>query len=242
MHKGITEAIVLAGGLGTRLRSAVPNLPKCMAPVAGKPFIEYVIDYYQGQGIDHFIFAVGYKKEFIEDFLKTKKMNYSLSAEDEPLGTGGAIRVACSVAKSNDVLVINGDTFFGINMPELYACHTKTAADCTLSLKEMTSFDRYGTVELDTGRSVKAFREKEWRQQGLINGGVYALTVSQFLKEDLSSRFSFEKDYLEKYVGIRQMSALKQDGYFIDIGIPEDYERAQHDFLTRMPFKPASDK
>ena len=109
----INEMIILAGGLGTRLRSAVPELPKCMAPVNGKPFINYVIEHFQKQGITHFIFALGYKNEMFESFLSSlSNISYQLSTEKEPLGTGGAIKLACDVASSEKVLVTNGDTLF----------------------------------------------------------------------------------------------------------------------------------
>ncbi len=225
----ISEAIILAGGLGTRLRSVVPELPKCMAPVADRPFLDYVIEYLQKQGIRKFIFALGYKSEIIERFLKSglAASGYQLSIEHEPLGTGGAIRLAAAQATAASVLVLNGDTFFDIDVRELAAFHESHAADCSLSLKPMHDFDRYGVVELGKDHTVKNFHEKKRYASGLINGGVYALSVEQFIKEDLPPVFSFEKDYLEKYYTRRRILGLVQDRYFIDIGIPEDYERAQ---------------
>ena len=117
----IREAIILAGGLGTRLRSAVPDLPKCMAPVGGRPFIAYLTDYFRAGGIEKFIFALGYKSEHFDDFLRSElpQDSYRISMEDEPLGTGGAIQRACLLAMDPTVLVLNGDTFFGIRLDEL---------------------------------------------------------------------------------------------------------------------------
>lgn len=229
MH--IKEAIILAGGLGTRLRSAVPDLPKCMAPVKGKPFIGYVIDYYRQQGIEKFIFSLGYMHEVIEDYLN--KTYPSLSKkyviESEPLGTGGAIKLACEAASEENVLVLNGDTIFNIELNSLADFHFQHYAHCTLSLKPMTNFDRYGVVETNSNNSIKSFKEKQFYENGLINGGVYALHVPSFLAEGLPAKFSFEKDYLEvKYVQ-GNMYGVMQEGYFIDIGIPEDYERAQRE-------------
>jgi len=225
----IKEAIILAGGLGTRLRSAVPDLPKCMAPVAGKPFLHYVISYYQSQGIEKFIFSLGYMHEIIEDFLTRELLitNYQLSIEEEPLGTGGAIRLACEKATKETVLVLNGDTFFKIKIDKLSSFHDMCGADCTLSLKPMKNFDRYGVVELNKDYSIKDFREKKYYESGLINGGVYALDAARLLEESLPEKFSFEKDYLEKLYTSRRMFGVAQDQYFIDIGIPQDYERAQ---------------
>jgi D-glycero-alpha-D-manno-heptose 1-phosphate guanylyltransferase len=225
----IKEAIILAGGLGTRLRSAIPDLPKCMAPVAGKPFLHWVVVYFQKQGIEKFIFSLGYKHEIIEEYLKKELsiINYQLSIEKEPLGTGGAIQLACEKATEKNVAVINGDTFFKIDLQKLSAFHQEKNADCTLCLKPIRNFDRYGAVELNENNSIKNFSEKKFYENGLINGGVYALNVKNFLDKYLPEKFSFEKDYLEKFYTTGKLFGLIQDEYFIDIGIPEDYERAQ---------------
>jgi D-glycero-alpha-D-manno-heptose 1-phosphate guanylyltransferase len=225
----IHEAIILAGGLGTRLRSAVPDLPKCMAPVAGRPFIGYITEYLRRAGIGRFVFALGYKSAAFEDFFRRyfPDGGYALSLEEEPLGTGGAIRKACMLAGGRAVLVLNGDTFFRIDAGALSAFHTSHAADCTLCLKPMQDFDRFGVVELDEEQRVKGFREKQAYHAGLINGGVYALEREPFLREELPPVFSFEKDYLEKMLGSRRIFGLVQDNFFIDIGIPEDYRRVQ---------------
>lgn len=221
------EAIILAGGLGTRLRDTVPDLPKCMAPVAGKPFLSYLIDYFSKQGIEKFIFALGYQHEKIEEFLATTKIDFELSVEKEPLGTGGAISLACSKAAGQHVLVLNGDTFFGINLHDINSFHQDHHADCTVALKPMKNFDRYGSVLLNEDGSISSFEEKKFQSAGLINGGIYILQKNKFIKENLSKKFSFEKDYLEKMCGSRAMFGCVQDSYFIDIGIPEDYFRAQ---------------
>jgi len=229
----IKEAIILAGGLGTRLRDAVPELPKCMAPVGGQPFIRYVTDYFRKSGIEHFIFALGYKSDYFDEFFAaafppgTNKLSYSVSLEQEPLGTGGAIRQACTLAKTGTVLILNGDTFFRIDLAALSAFHIEKDADCSLCLKPMRDFDRFGVVELDEKQRVVDFREKQHYVSGLINGGVYALNTRRFSTEGLPEKFSFEKDYLEK--GNRSLYGIVQDNYFIDIGIPEDYRRVQEE-------------
>jgi D-glycero-alpha-D-manno-heptose 1-phosphate guanylyltransferase len=225
----IKETIILAGGLGTRLRSVVAELPKCMATVAGKPFLYYVIKQLQNQGIEKFIFSLGYKHEVIEAYINTefKTIDAQFVIENEPLGTGGAIKLACAKATEKNVLVLNGDTMFSINVQLLAAAQTAYGADCTLSLKPMQNFDRYGVVELNADRSIASFKEKQFYKEGLINGGIYALQTAHFLQEKLPEKFSFEKDYLEKYYNQRKMYGNIQDEYFIDIGIPEDYQRAQ---------------
>lgn len=232
----IKEAIILAGGLGTRLRPVVSDIPKCMAPVAGKPFLHYLIGYLQKNGIDHFVFSVGYMHEIIEDYLQKNcaHLNYKVSSENEPLGTGGAIQLACQKCTEKNVLICNGDTFYKVDIDAFSIFHESMSAACTLALKPMNYFDRYGVVELNEDNSVKSFKEKQYYTSGLINGGTYALNVDTFLSEHLPEKFSFEKDYLEKNVNTKKeknqrIFGMIQDEYFIDIGIPEDYEKAGDD-------------
>ena len=222
------ECIILAGGLGTRLKSAVPDLPKCMAPVAGKPFLHYIIEMLLRQNVTRFIFSLGYKHEDIEAYIKQHypKIDYVFTVENEPLGTGGAIRLSCNKALQENILILNGDTMFNIDLQKLMSFHIQHEADCTLSLKPMHQFDRYGVVELNKDSHISSFREKKYYDEGNINGGVYALNVKQFKNINFSDKFSFETDYLEKYYSSEKMMGLIQDNYFIDIGIPEDYERA----------------
>jgi D-glycero-alpha-D-manno-heptose 1-phosphate guanylyltransferase len=212
----IKEAIILAGGLGTRLRSVVSDVPKCMAPVNGIPFINFIITYLKKEGIERFVLSLGYKSEIL--------------IEDTPLGTGGAIKLACGKAKSADVLILNGDTLFNINLKDLSDFHTGKKADFTVALKEMRNFSRYGSVEIDNDYSIKAFHEKTFCEKGFINGGVYALNVNSFLNEPLPDIFSFEKDFLEQNIGKKKFYGLECEYYFIDIGIPEDYDRFIRDF------------
>jgi D-glycero-alpha-D-manno-heptose 1-phosphate guanylyltransferase len=230
----IKECIILAGGLGTRLRSAVPDLPKCMAPVAGKPFLAHVIRYFKNQGVEKFIFSLGYKSEVIQDYLEAEypTLHKQYVIEKDPLGTGGAIQLACRVATEKNVLILNGDTLFSIQLPALTAFHERQQAHCTLALKPMQHFDRYGVVEIADNGAIKSFKEKQFYESGLINGGIYALQVEPFLKEGLPEKFSFEKDYLEKLYTVRPMYGVVQDEYFIDIGIPEDFEKANRELVN----------
>jgi D-glycero-alpha-D-manno-heptose 1-phosphate guanylyltransferase len=223
----ITEAIILAGGLGTRLQSAVPQLPKCMAPVAGKPFIDYVISYLQGQGITHFILALGYRSEAIQQHFQQQfaHLDISISLEDEPLGTGGAIAKAAKLVRSKYVLATNGDTLYEVKIPTLPLLENGTA-ECILFLKPMQNVDRYGKVEAGENGLILNFQEKQFFAEGQINGGLYALNVPAFLQQPFPTKFSFEKDYLEAGVERRKFYGVPSDAYFIDIGIPEDYERA----------------
>ena len=232
----IKEAIILAGGLGTRLRSVVADIPKCMAPINGKPFLHYLLENLKTKGIESFIFSVGHLHEIIEKYLAENygQLNYKTSLETEPLGTGGAIKLACKKTSQKELIVCNGDTFYNADIDLLYKFHEDNNGSCTLCLKPMHNFDRYGAVELNDDHSIKSFKEKRFYTSGLINGGIYVLNVRDFLKENLSEKFSFEKDYLEKNIQKQPAKKIKlfgmaQDEYFIDIGIPEDYEKAQRE-------------
>ena len=232
----IKETIILAGGLGTRLRSVVADLPKCMAPVAGRPFLFYVINYLRLQGVEKFIFSLGYKHEIILDYLNDQfsTLNFQCSIEEEPLGTGGAIQLACQHATEKNVIIVNGDTLFKMDVDVINAFHEHQKADCTLALKPMRHFDRYGIVELNEKGLITDFREKQFYENGLINGGVYVLNVENFLAKKFPAKFSFEKDYLEQHYQRGKIAGIIQDNYFIDIGIPEDYSRVQ-DELKKAP-------
>ncbi len=229
-----TEAIILAGGLGTRLRSAVNDVPKCMAPVNGRPFLHYVIQHLLKQGVDQFIFSLGYLGESITEYLSAAHpdLNYRTCIEEEPLGTGGAIQLAMQKATLPDVLALNGDTLFAVDIAVVAAVHSTANAECTLSLKPMQQFERYGVVETGSNGIIQSFKEKKYYEQGFINGGVYMINRQQFLSRQLPQKFSFEKDYLEKFVNEERFAGVEQDAYFIDIGIPEDFTRAQTEFKT----------
>ncbi len=230
----VKEAIILAGGLGTRLRDTVPDLPKCMAPVAGRPFLFHVINYLRSQGIEKFIFSLGYKHEVIEEYLHNhfSTLTYDCVIEEEPLGTGGAIQLALQKATTKNVLIANGDTLFKVNVQEAGLFHTHNNAECTLLLKPLQNFDRYGVVELSANNQVINFKEKQFYTSGSINGGVYILNVANFSSLQFPAKFSFEKEYLESTLSLpkgkeHRIFGQAQETYFIDIGIPEDFNRAQ---------------
>ena len=231
----ITEAIILAGGLGTRLQSVTGDLPKCLAPVAGRPFLSYLLDNSKKQGIKKFIFALGHRTDQIESFVKKSlpEGSYVFSTEAEPLGTGGAVYKACGQAAGPNVIVLNADTYFGITYSNLSIIHELRKAACTLALKPMKAFDRYGAVEIEK-QVVTGFGEKKYRKEGLINGGVYALSVASFLQKSFPANFSFERDYLERDYRNGKFLALVSDAYFIDIGIPEDYQLAQEELVSNI--------
>lgn len=240
----IKEAIILAGGLGTRLRDTVPGVPKCMAPVNNLPFLTYVIRHLLSQGIEKFIFSLGYKHELIEEFLNAQfpTINFQCVIEEEPLDTGGAINMACKESSESNMLIVNGDTLFKINTELVSEFHFKHKAECTIALKSMQDFSRYGAVELNKNNLINSFKEKQFYKTGLINGGVYLLNVEQFLAKNLPQKFSFEKDYLEKFHSAGNIYGITQNEYFIDIGIPEDYRRAQQELKYYPPDLRSIDK
>ena len=223
------EAIILAGGLGTRLRDVVKDIPKPMAPVNERPFLQYILEYLNSHHISRVVLAVGYKWEVIRDYFGTEYKNITLeySVEEEQLGTGGAIKQALTKCTENDIFIINGDTYFEIDLEEMLKSHGETGADLTIATKKMYQFDRYGTVESSKGRII-AFKEKEYCEQGSINGGIY-LCKKQLLDYVDKKKFSFEKDIMEALVTKQYFSAFETTNYFMDIGIPSDYKQFQED-------------
>ncbi len=228
------EVIILAGGLGTRLQGVIGNYPKCMAPVNGKPFLAYLFDYVNKQRATRVILSLGYKHNVVVDWLEEQDLDFELDyvVESEPLGTGGGILAAMEVAETDDVAVLNGDTMFKLNLKEQYAFHKKNNAITTLALKKMHKFDRYGVVNADAEGIVTSFEEKQFKEEGLINGGVYFINREAFLAKKMPEIFSFEKDYLEKFVKEKRFYGFISEDYFIDIGVPTDYASAQEDFKT----------
>jgi D-glycero-alpha-D-manno-heptose 1-phosphate guanylyltransferase len=227
----IRECIVLAGGLGTRLRSVVADKPKCMAPVGAHPFLYYLLQYLHRQGITHVVLSLGYKSEQVIDWCNQAGLPLELSfaIEAEPLGTGGAILLAQQHLKGNEFFITNGDTFFEVPLQDLYAFHQKKNSALSLALKPMLQFERYGSVRLNENAEIIAFLEKQYCAEGLINGGIY-LTSSQYIQTlNLPEQFSFEKEVLEAQVKSGSLYGFVSDTYFIDIGIPADYEKVQAD-------------
>lgn len=227
------EVIILAGGLGTRLRSEVKDVPKCMAPIAGKPFLWYLLkDISKYEEIERVILSVGYLREVIFEWIDQVKdeftFEFDYAIEDQPLGTGGGIRLALSKAKANDVIVLNGDTYFAVNLCELMKAHRLYPSSVTLALKPMQDFERYGRVIIDTvDNHIVEFKEKEYCKEGLINGGIYVINRLEPIFKGLPNKFSFETAVFESQCKLGKLFGVVQNGYFIDIGIPEDYHKAE---------------
>ncbi|MGD9992057.1 MAG: nucleotidyltransferase family protein [Salinivirgaceae bacterium] len=229
------EVIILAGGLGTRLKDAVKDVPKPMAPIGNLPFLAYLFQYLKKFPINKVVLAVGHKHESISNYFGNQYLGIEIdyAIENEPLGTGGAIANALQLTKNKTVFLLNGDTFFKVNLLQLLQHHQKSKAQLTLALKPMQQFDRYGTVETRDSQIIK-FNEKKPVNEGLINGGVYVIEKQSVESLNLPIKFSFEKEILEKETAHWNMQALICEGYFIDIGIPCDYNRAQLDLPNQI--------
>jgi D-glycero-alpha-D-manno-heptose 1-phosphate guanylyltransferase len=237
MSGRIRTAIVLAGGLGTRLRSVLQDLPKPMAPIGEHPFLSYLLHSLEAFGVEEAILSVGYRREAIVDHYGQQygRMRLRYAVEEEPMGTGGGISLACRMTDADDILILNGDTLFDVDLAGMVAAHFSSTAAITLALKPMRDFDRYGTVQLDPANEVLAFREKQACAEGLINGGVYLLRNDLWNRISTPDKFSFEKDVLERFLDVLDFRGYVSEGYFIDIGIPEDYARAQVELPALFP-------
>jgi D-glycero-alpha-D-manno-heptose 1-phosphate guanylyltransferase len=228
----LKEAVILAGGLGTRLRSVIKDIPKPMADICGRPFLSYIFDFLSNQGIEKVVLSAGYKWETIKNYFGDNYKNLKLEyvVEDKPLGTGGGLKNALNHVLSEELFVLNGDSVFNIDFHLFYSLHKKKNSKLSLALKMMENTERYGIVEIDENNRIVSFLEKGIKTKGLINGGVYLMNKEFFLSSAPEGCFSLEKDFLERYYREYEFFGFPFDGFFIDIGIPEDYERAKKEF------------
>lgn len=231
--KKITEAIVLAGGFGTRLQHVVSDVPKPMAPINGEPFLSFLFRKLQAAGIEHVVLSTGYLHEKIETFYGNSfgELRISYSRETDPLWTGGAMLLGMSKIETENVLVLNGDTLFDIDLERLERFHFNKNALVSLALRLVDDVGRYGSVQLNDEGKIIAFAEKNQVQgNGFINGGIYMVNKKWFCGMHFPAKFSFEKEVLERYVESVDFYGLDFQSYFIDIGVPEDFQRAQTEF------------
>ena len=230
------KAVVLAGGLGTRLRGRVPDLPKPMAPVAGRPFLAWVLNALIDDGIGEVVLSVGYRWESIHAYFGESYRGAAVTyaVEAEPLGTGGAIAHAFATAKfvgNEAALVLNGDTFLDLDFAALKAWYAHSPTAAAMVLRQVADTARYGRVELVNG-IVSGFVEKGCPGPGLINSGVYVLQADVFARFGLAGRFGLEQDLLQQHCAALAPRAWETDAYFIDIGVPDDFDRAQTELPT----------
>jgi D-glycero-alpha-D-manno-heptose 1-phosphate guanylyltransferase len=228
------DAIFLAGGFGTRLRSAVPDLPKPLAPVLGRPFLSHLMDYWLEQGVTRFVLSIGYKAELIRTTYgseyRGKPVVYAI--EDTPLGTGGGILKSLEQVKdlTNEFLLINGDTYFEVPLGPLLKFHRDRRSELTVVLRRIPINSRYGTVRIDDDCRILAFGEKGTGEaQALINGGVMVFNRSLFDKNPWNTRTptSLEEQMIPFFLQQkRALFGFEANEKFLDIGIPEDYNQA----------------
>ena len=228
------EAIVLAGGLGTRLRSVVSDVPKPMAPVAGRPFLAWILDRLADAGFGRVVLAVGYRHEAIRDHFGFAYRGMSLvySVEEAPLGTGGAMRLALDQISESPVFVLNGDTYLEVDYAAMLAAHVAHGVGLTVAVARVADMSRYGSLEIKDDR-ICGFLEKGSQGPGYINAGVYLMARGILDAFPVGRSHSFENELLVPRVEELRPLAFRADGLFIDIGVPEDYERAQRLFGAR---------
>jgi D-glycero-alpha-D-manno-heptose 1-phosphate guanylyltransferase len=230
----MTSALVLAGGLGTRLRSVVPDLPKPMAIVSGRPFLEHLLDYWINQKVQHFVLSVGYRHEIIinhlGDHYKGAKIEYAI--EESPLGTGGGLLLgAQKIGHEEPFLVLNGDTFFAVNLEKLISFSNIHKTDWCFSLFSANEVGRYMGLDISPQGFITSLQSTTAQMGRLANGGVYwvcprALHQTGFLP---GNKCSLEEDIFPAAFALGQrMIGIEFPGVFIDIGIPADYNRASN--------------
>ncbi len=228
------QSIVLAGGFGTRLQGVLKDLPKPMAPVGGKPFLSYILDYLIQYGYTNVVLSTGYLHQKIENHYGNsyKSLAISYAVETEPLGTGGGIANALQYCHSDNVLVLNGDTMFRIDLAAFETFHRRHGGLFSMALRQMPDVSRYGSVQTDDNDRITLFAEKNATSgQGFINGGIYLINKQLLQKYPQPQKFSFEKELMEKIYQTEPIFGYKSDAYFIDIGIPDDYARAQREMV-----------
>jgi len=241
-----SQALILAGGLGTRLRAAFDSGPKSMAPVGERHFLEYLLLWLRSAGIRDLILCVGYKKDQIQDWLGDGSnwgLHVRYSEEKKLLGTAGALKHAERMISMPLCLVVNGDSFLNVDLREMYRFHLMHRALATIAVARVRNSARYGTVELDRKERIMTFREKKKGTIGkaasaspgrfqLINGGIYLLEKPFFDVIPPRKAMSLEKEIFPSLVG-KDLYGFVTRGYFIDIGVPEDFARAQTELHKR---------
>lgn len=226
------QAVLLTGGLGTRLRSVINDRPKPLAPVAGRPFLEYVVRELAASGIRELVFAVGYRGEMIQEAFGDGSrlgVRISYAFEETLLGTGGAVRNAAPFLTDPYFFVLNGDTFYRMDYGALLRLRGERELDLALVLRRVEDISRYGEAVLEDGRLARFNEKTGERRPGTINGGVYLMSRA-LLDEIPPGKVSLEQDLIPAWMREgRRLGGMVSDGYFIDIGVPEDYFRFQED-------------
>ncbi len=227
------EAIILAGGFGTRLKQVLNDRPKSMALINGRPFLEYLLDFLLASGVNRAVLSVGYMRDMIMNHFgsRYRTMLIDYAVEEEPMGTGGGIRLALWKVEGMRAFALNGDSLFRVDLNRMMQAHAKKRADISIALRELQDTSRYGRVKMNKNRRIEGFEEKQQDAgPGYINGGIYIIEKLFLMEPEFRGRFSIEKDCFEHYVSSAKMFGFPSKAYFLDIGIPETYKKAQDDF------------
>jgi D-glycero-alpha-D-manno-heptose 1-phosphate guanylyltransferase len=218
------KAIILAGGAGRRLRGIIKDVPKPMAPIGGKPFLEFLILHLIKFNIKEIILSIGYKGDMIRAYFESGEKwgaHIKYCEENEPLGTGGAIRKASEMIKDDHFIVMNGDSFLDVDFNHLISYHKNKKANATICLAYVNNTGRYGRVETDKNGEIVKFAEKGFEGAGYINGGVYLLS-NKVIHDIPDGQVSVETEVFPMLIK-RGLYGMLVKGSFIDIGIPQDY-------------------
>lgn len=232
------EAIILAGGAGTRLGALDLKVPKPMVNVAGRPFLEWLLTYLHTQAVSRVWLAVYHGAELIIGHFGSSwnDMEISYSIEATPMGTGGALRIALEKTDDDDIVILNGDTLLETSLRDMQQFHKRCHADITIAVHHESWTARYGKLTFNSGYKITGFYEKDDEGgPGWINAGTYILCKERVLNKMPSGAFSFEKEFLEGKESCLSEYCYIADGYFIDIGVPTDLEKAQRDFERQIP-------
>ena len=227
-------AVILAGGMGTRLREVVADRPKVMAEVNNRPFITYLLDQLAAADIANVVLCTGYMADQVSTVLGDcyRGMQLCYSVEPSPLGTGGAIRLAIPLFSSFPILVLNGDSYFDMNLLSFASKHSESGAKGSLALATVVDVSRYGAVEIAADNAITRFEEKGNRQgSGLINAGIYLLEQASVEAMPPDSAVSIEREIFPALIG-QGLYGFPQSGKFLDIGVPADYRAAADFFKT----------
>ena len=241
----LPPAVILAGGLGTRLRRVYSAGPKSMAPVGGRPFLDYLLTLLRDEGVREVILCVGYKRMPIQKFVGTGRkwgLRATFSIESKPLGTGGAVKQAERLISGEKLLVINGDTFLNVSLRELLRFHKDRKSAATIATVKVANSGRYGSLRIDGKGRITAFLEKEEgagrdkskARKGLINGGVYVFEKTLLKAIPLQGAISMEREVFPPLLATKKLYAFESGAYFLDIGVPKELRRAQHELPKRI--------
>jgi D-glycero-alpha-D-manno-heptose 1-phosphate guanylyltransferase len=229
------RAILLAGGAGTRLRQVVSDVPKPLAPVCGRPFLSYLLDLLKLRGFTEIILSVGYMRDAIMEEYGTSysglRIDYAI--EETPLGTGGGLRNALDQVRDFPIFACNADTFLDLDYQGMLREHMAAGAGLSVAVRHIDNAGRYGKARVEAGRII-AFDSAGEDGPGWINAGVYLFGENLLASESATAAFSFERDFLERHISALHPTAFRTEAYFIDIGVPEDYMRAQTELPERV--------